>query len=73
MPRRQNWIITVSPEFSLSRLSLFLDFAVPIFSPVVRDIAERGRTVEGVIDQYINTVKPAHERYIQPVRTNTGA
>jgi uridine kinase len=35
---------------------------------VVRDIAERGRTVESVIDQYLTTVKPAHEKYIQPVR-----
>lgn len=47
------------------------DSDVRLARRIVRDIAERGRTVEGVIDQYINTVKPAHERYIQPVRQDT--
>jgi uridine kinase len=31
-----------------------------------RDVAERGRTVESVIDQYLSTVRPAHERFIEP-------
>jgi len=31
-----------------------------------RDIAERGRTVESVIDQYQTTVRPMHEEFVEP-------
>jgi uridine kinase len=31
-----------------------------------RDIAERGRTVESVIDQYLNTVRPMHIAFVEP-------
>ncbi|MEM1331918.1 MAG: uridine kinase [Actinomycetota bacterium] len=31
-----------------------------------RDVAERGRTVDSVIAQYLTTVKPAHDRFIEP-------
>ena len=33
---------------------------------LTRDVADRGRTVESVIDQYLETVRPAHERFIEP-------
>jgi uridine kinase len=31
-----------------------------------RDIAERGRTVPSVIDQYLGTVKPMHLEFVEP-------
>ena len=31
-----------------------------------RDIAERGRTVESVIDQYLGSVKPMHLEFVEP-------
>jgi uridine kinase len=31
-----------------------------------RDLAERGRTVESVIEQYIGTVRPMHMRFVEP-------
>jgi uridine kinase len=31
-----------------------------------RDIAERGRTVQSVIDQYLGTVKPMHLEFVEP-------
>lgn len=31
-----------------------------------RDIAERGRDIDGVLKQYIKFVKPSFEDYIQP-------
>jgi uridine kinase len=31
-----------------------------------RDVAERGRTVDSVIDQYVNTVKPMHLEFVEP-------
>jgi uridine kinase len=31
-----------------------------------RDVAERGRTPESIIEQYLTTVRPAHEQFIEP-------
>jgi uridine kinase len=31
-----------------------------------RDMAERGRTMEQVVEQYMNTVKPMHETFVEP-------
>jgi uridine kinase len=31
-----------------------------------RDISERGRTVQSVIDQYLTTVKPMHLEFVEP-------
>ncbi len=31
-----------------------------------RDVAERGRTAESIIEQYLETVRPAHEQFIEP-------
>ena len=31
-----------------------------------RDISERGRTVQSVIDQYLGTVKPMHLDFVEP-------
>jgi len=31
-----------------------------------RDIAERGRTVESVIEQYVATVRPMHMQFVEP-------
>lgn len=33
---------------------------------IVRDTRERGRSVESVINQYITTVKPMHEQFVEP-------
>jgi uridine kinase len=31
-----------------------------------RDIAERGRSIESVIEQYLNTVRPMHLEFVEP-------
>jgi uridine kinase len=31
-----------------------------------RDLSERGRTIESVIDQYLSTVKPMHLEFVEP-------
>jgi uridine kinase len=36
-------------------------------SAVKRDIAERGRSVDDVLHQYLYTVKPAFDEFIAPV------
>jgi len=33
---------------------------------LVRDIQERGRTMEMVVDQYLNTVRPMHIQFVEP-------
>ena len=33
---------------------------------ILRDVQERGRSMESVIDQYTTTVKPMHEKYVEP-------
>ena len=33
---------------------------------IKRDVTKRGRTLESVLDQYQNTVKPMHEQYVEP-------
>lgn len=33
-----------------------------------RDIVQRGRSVESVIDQYMNTVRPMHTQFIEPTK-----
>ena len=35
-----------------------------------RDVAERGRTVEEVLDRYQNTMKPMHEAFIEPSKSH---
>ena len=33
---------------------------------ILRDVCERGRTMQSVIDQYTTTVKPMHEEFVEP-------
>ena len=42
------------------------DADVRILRRALRDI--RGRTLESVITQYLTTVKPMHEQYVEPSR-----
>lgn len=42
------------------------DTDVRIIRRITRDMNERGRSLESVIEQYLKTVKPAHEQFIEP-------
>lgn len=44
------------------------DADVRIIRRITRDINERGRTLDSVIDQYLTTVKPAHDQFIEPYK-----
>ncbi|MBZ0152590.1 MAG: uridine kinase [Planctomycetes bacterium] len=35
---------------------------------VLRDIVERGRTVQSVVQQYLDSVRPMHEQFVEPAR-----
>ena len=42
------------------------DADVRVLRRVVRDVNKRGRTMESVIAQYLTTVKPMHEQFVEP-------
>jgi uridine kinase len=42
------------------------DADVRILRRIVRDVRERGRSLESVITQYLATVKPMHEQFVEP-------
>jgi uridine kinase len=42
------------------------DADVRILRRIERDVVERDRDLEGVMDQYLSTVKPMHEQFIEP-------
>ena len=44
------------------------DADVRIIRRMVRDINERGRTIESVIKQYLNVVKPMHNQFTEPTK-----
>lgn len=46
------------------------DADVRILRRIVRDVRDRGRSIESVINQYLTTVKPMHERFVEPSRRN---
>ncbi len=42
------------------------DADVRILRRIERDVVQRERDLEGVIDQYLSTVKPMHEQFVEP-------
>ena len=44
------------------------DADVRILRRALRDVRNRGRTLESVITQYLTTVKPMHEQFVEPGR-----
>ena len=40
-----------------------------ILRRMIRDVKERGRDMEGVMKQYLTTVKPMHYLYVEPTRS----
>lgn len=44
------------------------DADVRIIRRIERDIKERGRSLESVINQYLNIVKPAHNEFCEPTK-----
>lgn len=46
------------------------DADVRIIRRLVRDVKERGRNLDSVIDQYLRTVKVMHEEFVEPSKRN---
>lgn len=44
------------------------DADIRLIRRISRDVGERGRTIESVVEQYINTVRPMHEKFVDPCK-----
>ena len=63
-------------QYADERLRSLLDIKVyveadadeRILRRISRDVEERGRDLNGIIDQYLTTVKPMHYLYVEPTR-----
>ena len=55
---------------SMMDLKIFVDTDADerILRRIVRDTKERGRTLESVIKQYLTTVKPMHDAFVEPYK-----
>ena len=55
---------------SLSNMNIYveLDDDTRFIRRLSRDIKERGRTMESVIEQYLSTVKPMHHAFVKPTK-----
>lgn len=61
-------IFTVPALVDLMDIKIFVDTDADIrlIRRLKRDIQERGRSIDSVIDQYLGTVKPMHEAFVEP-------
>lgn len=53
------------------RIFVDTDADIRILRRIQRDVMERARSLESVINQYMSTVKPMHERFVEPSKRNT--
>jgi uridine kinase len=61
-------IFADAPLRALMDVKVFVDADADtrLIRRLERDTAERGRTVQSVIDQYLSTVKPMHLEFVEP-------
>lgn len=52
------------------RVFVDTDADLRIVRRIQRDVMERARSLESVINQYLNTVKPMHEQFVEPSKKN---
>ena len=52
------------------RVFVDTDADIRIIRRIKRDVLERARSLESVINQYVDTVKPMHEQFVEPSKKN---
>ena len=52
------------------RVFVDTDADVRILRRIIRDVNKRERTLESVVTQYLTTVKPMHEAFVEPSKKN---
>ena len=60
--------LALEPIRRLAQIKIFVetDDDIRLIRRLVRDIRERGRTFEGVLDQYQESVRPMHLTFVEP-------
>jgi uridine kinase len=56
---------TLRDRFDL-KVYVDTDADIRLIRRLTRDVAERGRSAESIVGQYLATVRPAHEQFIEP-------
>lgn len=66
------WIFENKDLCDLMDIRIFVDTDADlrIIRRIQRDVMERARSLESVINQYLETVKPMHEQYVEPSKKN---
>ena len=67
----EGFMILVEPRIrEMLDIKLFVDTDadVRIMRRLQRDIKERGRTIDSVINQYLNVVRPMHLQFVEPTK-----
>jgi uridine kinase len=61
-------IFAIEPLRRLFDIKVYIDAEADIrlTRRLLRDISERGRTPESVIEQYLKTVRPMHKQFVEP-------
>ena len=62
-------LIFASPEICNEMdIKIFVDTDadVRIIRRIMRDVRDRGRSLDSVVNQYLTTVKPMHEQFVEP-------
>ena len=62
-------LIFQSPELCRQmdiKIYVDTDADVRILRRIIRDVRDRGRSLDSVINQYLTTVKPMHEQFVEP-------
>ncbi len=54
----------------LEDIKIFVDTSADIrfIRRLKRDVKERARTIESITEQYLNTVKPMHDQFLEPTK-----
>ncbi len=67
----EGFLIFENPELrDLMDIRIFVDTDADerIIRRIIRDVEERGRSLQSVITQYTETVKPMHEQFVEPTK-----
>lgn len=59
------WEPRLRARFDL-RVFVDTDADLRLIRRLQRDVVERGRTTDSIINQYLSTVRPAHDQFIEP-------
>ena len=62
-------LIFQSPELcDLMDIKIYVDTDadVRILRRIIRDVRDRGRSLDNIVNQYLTTVKPMHEQFVEP-------